>query len=93
MSSEETNLTKVKPSMFHENVRLIGIAGRAKSGKSYLAKHIKSKYRNVYIVSLATPLKMALAAIFSYAGYSQKDITEKLNGKQGIPGPNPRLYA
>lgn len=81
MSSEETNFTKAKPSMFNENVRLIGIAGRAKSGKSYLAKHIKSKYRNVYIVSLATPLKMALAAIFSYAGYSQKDITEKLNGK------------
>lgn len=67
--------------MFPENVRLIGICGRAKSGKSHLAKFIKSKYRNVNIVSLATPLKNALIAIFAYAGYTAKEIDERLHGK------------
>lgn len=70
-----------KVHMVTSGVRLIGIHGRAGSGKDTIAAHLHSNYQSVWTQHFASPLKVAVAAAFGLplSDFQDRDLKEKTN--------------
>jgi hypothetical protein len=79
--------------MIHKvGIQLVGISGKAGSGKDVVATYLRNQYEDTYIYPFASQLKLAASILFGIPveHFHQRDIKELVNPYWGV---SPRKIA